>query len=251
MPKFFLLQNLLLGRRAVGRRIQGIFEGRGVAPAVALLMIPRLIVGDAIHPAPQVVVRSPRREVRDELGVPDDEILALTVANVRPEKGYDVLLEAARLTGVQGEAVRFVSVGRGELEGSLRAAAEGAGLGGRFQHLGTRTDIVRLMAGADVFVLPSHQEGLPVALMEAMSAGLPVVVTAVGGVPDIVSDGVQGLVVAPGRPDLLAAAVARLAADPSLRARLGEAAQLRSRDFDVARAVETIEAAYIRILKDR
>jgi glycosyltransferase involved in cell wall biosynthesis len=194
---------------------------------------------------------SPRHAVRAELGVPDDEILALTVANVRAEKGYDVLLEAARLTGVEGVAVRFVSVGRGELEGPLRSAADGPGLRGRFEHLGTRTDIVRLMAGADVFVLPSHQEGLPVALMEAMSAGLPVVVTAVGGVPDIVSDGVEGLVVAPGRPDLLAAAVARLASDPRLRARLGEAAQLRSQDFDVSRAVEAIEAAYTRILKER
>ncbi len=192
-----------------------------------------------------------RSTVRGELGVGDGEILVLTVANLRSEKGYDVLLEAARLTVAHGVPARFVSVGRGPLEGSLRRAAAAAGLDGRFELLGPRTDIVRLMAGADVFVLPSHQEGLPVALMEAMSAGLAVVVTAVGGVPGIVTDGVEGFVVTPGRPELLAQALERVASDPALRSRLGDAARVRSEDFDVARAVAVIEAAYSRILEDR
>jgi glycosyltransferase involved in cell wall biosynthesis len=84
-----------------------------------------------------------------------------------------------------------------------------------------------------------------------MSAGLAVVVTAVGGVPGIVTDGVEGLVVEPGRPELLAEAIATVATDESLRSRLGDAARVRSRDFDVARAVEVIEAAYTRMLKER
>ncbi len=192
-----------------------------------------------------------RTTVRGELGVLEGEILALTVANLRAEKGHDVLLEAARLTVAQGVPARFVSVGRGPLEGSLRRAADAAGLDGRFELLGPRTDIVRLMAGADVFVLPSHQEGLPVALMEAMSAGLPVVVTAVGGVPGIVTDGVEGLVVPPGRPELLAQALVLVMSDQPLRSRLAVAARARSEDFDVARAVAVIEAAYAKILEER
>jgi glycosyltransferase involved in cell wall biosynthesis len=192
-----------------------------------------------------------RRDVRAELGVADDEVLALTVANLRSEKGYDVLLETARLCMAAGSAVRFVSVGRGPLEAELMATARAAGLASRFLFLGTRTDTPRLMAGADVFVLPSHQEGLPVALMEAMSAGLPVVATTVGGVPDVVTDDVEGLLVPPGRPDLLAEAVQRVAGDAVLRGRLAEASSKRSEEFDVTNAARAIEAVYIELLAGR
>jgi glycosyltransferase involved in cell wall biosynthesis len=189
-----------------------------------------------------------RRSVRGELGVADDEVLALTVANLRSEKGYDVLLEAARLTRHAGTPVRFVSVGRGPLEADLAAEAEASGLGAQFQFLGTRTDTARLMAGADVFVLPSHQEGLPVALMEAMSAGLPVVATIVGGVPDVVTDGVEGLLVPPGRPDLLAEALGKVAHDPERRAEMARASLARSELFDVRSAARAIESVYDELL---
>jgi glycosyltransferase involved in cell wall biosynthesis len=192
-----------------------------------------------------------RRDVRFELGIADEEVLALTVANLRSEKGYDVLLETARLCLAAGAPVRFVSVGRGPLEPELTASAQAAGLDGHFAFLGTRTDTPRLMAGADVFVLPSHQEGLPVALMEAMSAGLPVVATIVGGVPDIVSDDVEGLLVSPGRPDLLAEALRRVAGDASMRARLGAASSTRSEAFDVRVAARAIESVYDEVLEAR
>jgi glycosyltransferase involved in cell wall biosynthesis len=192
-----------------------------------------------------------RGAVRHELAVPDDELIALTVANLRSEKGYDVLLAAARLVVADGAPVRFVSVGRGPLEGELTAAADAAGLAGHLLFLGTRTDTARLMAGADIFVLPSHQEGLPVALMEAMSAGLPVVATVVGGVPDVVTDGVEGLLVPPGRADRLAEAVSQVARDPALRARLAEASLARSEVFDVRRAARVIESVYTELLDAR
>ena len=143
---------------------------------------------------------STRQAVRAELGVPDTDVVALTVSNVRREKGYDVLLEAARRVAERGSPVRFVTAGRGDLDGELAAAAAEARATGRFTFLGTRTDTARLMTAADIFVLPSHQEGLPVVLMEAMSAGLAVVVTAVGGVPGIVTDGVEGFLVLPATP---------------------------------------------------
>jgi glycosyltransferase involved in cell wall biosynthesis len=192
-----------------------------------------------------------RHQLRAELGVADDDVVALTVANVRSEKGYDVLLEAARLSVVDGAPVRFVSVGRGPLGTEVAAAAQATDLAGHFTFLGSRTDTAQLLAGADIFVLPSHQEGLPVALMEAMSAGLPVVATIVGGVPDVVTDGVEGLLVPPQRPDLLAEAVGRVARDPSLRARLGAASLARSAVFDVRNASRAIEAVYAELLADR
>ncbi len=192
-----------------------------------------------------------RHEVRHELGIADDEVLALTVANLRSEKGYDVLLDAARLCVAAGTPLRFVSVGRGPLEPELAASARAGGLEGHFVFLGTRTDTARLMAGADVFVLPSHQEGLPVALMEAMSAGLPVVATIVGGVPDIVTDDVEGLLVPPGRPELLARALQRVADDAPLRARLAAASSTRSEGFDVRVAARAIESVYDELLGAR
>jgi glycosyltransferase involved in cell wall biosynthesis len=197
------------------------------------------------HPDQRDVMR---REVRAELAVGDDEVLALTVANLRSEKGYDVLLEAARLSVAAGAPVRFFSVGRGPLEAELAAAAHARGLDEHFVFLGTRTDTARLMAGADVLVLPSHQEGLPVALMEAMSAGLPVVATIVGGVPDVVTDDVEGLLVPPGRPDALADAVGRVAGDAALRSRLAAASLARSEVFDVRNAARAIEAVYTEVL---
>ena len=164
-----------------------------------------------------------RAEVRAELGVPDGDLVALTVANLRPEKGYDILLDAARLVVDRGLPVRFVSVGRG-LRGRRpwRSAAAASDLGDRFTFLGLRDDVLRLLVAADLFVLPSRQEGLPVVLMEATSVGMPIVATAVGGVPQVLTDGVDGLVVPPDSPGDLADAVGRLAADPGLRERLAE-----------------------------
>ena len=189
-----------------------------------------------------------RAEVRAELGLADCEVLALTVANLRSEKGYDVLVEAARRTAAAGAPVRFVSVGRGQLEPAVARAAEAPEAAGVLVFLGPRDDTARLMVGADLFVLPSHQEGLPVALMEAMSAGLPVVATTVGGVPGVVTDGEEGLLVAPGDPGALADAVAAVAGDAALRAAMAGASARRSEQFDVHRAARTIEAVYDELL---
>jgi len=185
-----------------------------------------------------------RAEVRGELGVPEGDTLVLTVANLRPEKGYDVLLEAARLVDGHHLPIRFAAVGRGPLERALRERHRALGLDQRFTFLGQRDDVLRLLVGSDVFLLASRQEGLPVVLMEATSVGMPIVATAVGGVPQVLTDGTDGLVVPPGDPVALAAATERLAADPGLRERLGRAARERSAMFDVAAACRQIEEIY-------
>ena len=190
-----------------------------------------------------------RAEVRSELGVSPEEILVIAVANLRVEKGYDVLLETARILADQGLPIRIASVGRGPLEVELNERHRALGLGDRFTFLGQRDDVLRLMVGSDVFVLASHHEGLPVSLMEAMSVGLPVVATAVGGVPQFVADSEEGLLVAPGRPDLLADALVRVCSDPELRRRLGQGARRKGTVFDVRSASAKIEDIYRRLVE--
>ena len=141
-----------------------------------------------------------RARVRSELGVDDDELLFMTVANLRPEKGYDVLLEAAKAIADCDLPIRIAAVGRGPLSAALRARHLDLGLGDRFQFLGQRDDVLQLLAGADAFVLASHHEGLPVALMEATSVGLPIVASRVGGIPQVLEDEVDALLVPPGDP---------------------------------------------------
>jgi glycosyltransferase involved in cell wall biosynthesis len=191
-----------------------------------------------------------RREVRDELGVREDDVLVLAVANLRPEKGYDILLEAARILLAGGAPVSFASVGYGPLADELNRIHSDLGLGDRFRFLGPRADVLRLMTAADVFTLPSRHEGLPVAVMEATSAGLPLVLSAVGEIPNLFTDGVDALLVPPGRADMLAIALERLIRNPTVREELGKAVLERSAMFDVTSAAHEVEDIYRRLLSE-
>ncbi len=192
-----------------------------------------------------------RAAVRDELGVADGELLAITVAGLRPEKGLDVLLDAARTTEDAGVPVHFAVAGTGACADDLTDQQERLGLTGRVTFLGHRTDALRLLVAADLMVLPSLQEGLPVVLMEGTCVGVPIVASAVGGVPQVLDDGVSGLLVPPGDAAGLAAAVGRVAADAGLRAHLADGSAAVGASFDVARAAGEIEDLYRRILADR
>jgi glycosyltransferase involved in cell wall biosynthesis len=188
--------------------------------------------------------RSERAAVRAELGFADSDIVVGTVANYRPQKGYPDLMVAAKTTLDIEPRLRFVAVGQGPLEAEVRAEHARLGLGDQFRLLGYRDDAVRILAGCDVFILASHYEGFPVALMEALALGLPVVATAVGGIPDGLTDGQEALLVPPRQPRLLADALLRLADDEALRAAMGAASYRRHSDFDIRRAVRRIEAVY-------
>lgn len=184
-----------------------------------------------------------RSEARARLGVGDGDVVVLTIANLRTEKALDVLLDAAAQVVGTDPTIRFAVVGQGPLESELRARHARLGLGDRVRLLGYVADAATLLRGADVFCLSSRFEGLPVAVMEAMTAGVPVVATAVGGIPEHV-DPTCGRLVDPGRPDLLAGALLEVAGDRELRGRLGAAAQRRSERFDAAGAVARIESVY-------
>lgn len=197
-----------------------------------------------IDPASVTTDTGDRQLTRARLGIAEDEVVSLTVANLRRNKDYPSLLEAARLATASEPRLRFLSVGQGPLKAELESMHAASGLGDRFTFLGFRRDIPALLAAADVLTLSSAHEGLPVAVMEAFAVGLPVVATAVGGVPQQVRDGVEGRVVPPGNPAALAGAIVALAQDPDLRATMAAAARARSADYDIRRAVREQERVY-------
>ncbi len=185
-----------------------------------------------------------RAGARAELGVAPDEVVFGTVANLRAQKDYPNLLATARLLRDRGVAVRILAVGQGPLEAEIRAEHARLDLGRAVEILGERSDAVRVMSACDGFVLASNNEGLPVALMEALALGLPVVATRVGGVPEAVTEGDDAVLVSPRDPDALASALAELAADPARRAAMGAAALADAARFDIRRTVARLEAVY-------
>ncbi|HEY9379553.1 MAG TPA: glycosyltransferase [Jiangellaceae bacterium] len=189
-------------------------------------------------------VLAEREAVRTELGVRDGEIAVGTVANYLAQKAYPDLFAAARIALDAEPTLRFVAVGQGPLEAEIRAEHDRLHLGERFTLLGYRPDAARVMAGCDVFTLASHYEGFPVALMEALALGRPVVVTAVGGVPDAVTDGREGFLVPASHPQQLADAILRLARDSELRGQMAEAAYQLGTAFDIRPAVQHMEKTY-------
>lgn len=190
-----------------------------------------------------------RARVRSELGLPDDELLVLAVGNLYPVKGHRTLVGAvARLTDLPLRWSVAIA-GRGDEEAGLRDLIASRGLGDRVRLLGLRTDVPDLLAAADVFVMPSLSEGLPLALLEAMSAGVPVVASAVGGIPTVIREGETGMLVPPSDADALAGALGRVLTDRALRTRIASAAGAEiPRRFGVEPMVDAYLAVYRRAL---
>ncbi len=180
-----------------------------------------------------------RAALRADLGAGAGDCVVIGVSRLVRHKGWPELLAAMEavpgaVLWVVGE--RLPSDHGQDLEPAFARAA--AVLGPRLRRLGYRHDVARLLAAADVFCLPSHFEGLPMSVIEAMLAGLPVVATDIRGPREQVVPGQTGLLVPPMQAAPLADALARLAADPALRARMGAAGRARALDrFDEAKVV--------------
>jgi glycosyltransferase involved in cell wall biosynthesis len=154
----------------------------------------------------------------------------------------------ARLAAAEPR-LHIAIAGRGELAATLERQAAAAGLGTRLHLLGLRQDVANVLAAADVFVLPSLSEGLPLALLEAMFAARPIVASAVGDVPVALAGGAAGLLVPPGDPLALADAIQRLLGQPFEARRLGTTAQARAAaEYDITRMVERYAALYQKLL---
>jgi glycosyltransferase involved in cell wall biosynthesis len=167
------------------------------------------------------------------------------VARLQPEKGVATFLEAAaRVSKVSPEA-RFLVVGDGPLREELLGLAKRVGVGDRVRFLGYRVDARALIGLLDVLVIPSLTEGSPLIVLEAMAAGIPVVASAVGGIPDQARHGEEGILVPPGDPSALANALGALLRDPAHARRLGETGRRRTEnEFSHETLVRRIEAVY-------
>lgn len=200
-------------------------------------------VHHGIDRAGLVAAAGDRDDARRRLGIDDDQVLVAHVANYRREKAHEVLIEAAAHLDAD-TPIRIVLVGQGQRQDEVAAILAAADLGDRVRILGFRDDVAAIVGASDALVLSSDHEGLPVAVMEALSLGVPVVSTAVGGIPEAVTDRVDGLLVPPRRPDLLAAALDELAGDAALRAELAAGAAASADRFDAAAVTRRIEDAY-------
>jgi len=168
-----------------------------------------------------------RGKIRRELGVPADVKVFVCVANLREAKGHDTLLKAASRLDEVNAAWCLWFVGDGPLRSKLEEQAERLGIQRQVYFLGRRNDVGDILADADIFVLASRWEGLPGAVMEAMAAGLPVVATRVGGLPEVVVDGETGILVTPEDSRALADAMKTLAVSSSLAREFGVAGRRR------------------------
>ena len=192
-----------------------------------------------------------RNELRAAVGVPADAPLACIIARLTEQKAHGVLLDAIA-ENADLASLHLLIVGDGDLRDVLRARAETLGLAARVHFLGARRDLGNLLQASDLFVMPSLWEGLPLSMVLAMGAKLPVVATRVAGIPEIVRDGQTGLLVPPGDKRALAAALARLSADPALRDSLGAAAAAFVRPrFGTDGYVASITDLYDRLLAEK
>ena len=166
--------------------------------------------------------------LREELRLTNGDQLVVAVGNVYPVKGHSFLLTALSLLGARFPRLHVAIAGRGELEVALQRRAAELQLEHRFHLLGLRSDVANVLAAADVFVLPSLSEGVPLALLEAMLAGRPVIASAVGDVPQVLDGGRAGVLVPPADAGAIAAALADLLSNPGKAHALGEAARTRA-----------------------
>jgi glycosyltransferase involved in cell wall biosynthesis len=187
-----------------------------------------------------------REETRAELwGVGGADVVVLAVGALVPRKGHSVLLEAARRLVQRGVEGRYVICGDGEERRSLEQRAAHLGLSSTVRFMGWRDDVPRVLAAADVVVLPSLHEGLGVAALEAMAAARPVIASRTGGLAEVVCPGRTGWLVEPGDASGLADALAAAIDDPDLRRCLGRAGQERvASEFSMARMARRNEELY-------
>ncbi len=189
------------------------------------------------------------RDVRGELGLSPDVGLVGAVGRLYPEKGYDDLIRAiALLKRDSTRPIVCVIAGFGPQRESLQALIDDLGVAEEVRLVGRRNDVPDVIRALDVAVLSSKREGSPLAVMEYMAGAAPIVATAVGGVPELIEDGVHGLLVAPGDPGALAGAIGRLIEDRPLAARLGAAAHERQlANYDLDAVVRRLEGLYVEL----
>ena len=192
------------------------------------------------HQSPSV-----REQLRHELGLPPNAFVISIIARMVPIKRHKLLLEAIPLTLSAYPDAWFLFVGDGELRPALEQRRRELGIESRCLFCGFRDDRERFYAASDLIVLTSRNEGLPVVIIEAFASGTPVVATRVGGVPELVADGVTGFLVEPEDPTALAEGLKRALADPAKTAAMGQAAQAKTlQSYSIDRLLGDLDRLY-------
>lgn len=182
---------------------------------------------------------------RHQLGLLPDDLVLVAVGRLAEIKNYRLLLEALARAIREAPTLKLIMVGDGPERSNLEATVARLGVSERVHLLGERADVGDWLALGDVFVLPSYYEGISIALLEAMAAGLPAVVTRVGGNPEVVADRESGLLVDSGDTEGFARALVVMFREPPLRKAMGQAARARvEKDFDLMKAVGRYEEIY-------
>lgn len=202
------------------------------------------VVRNGIHVPPHVDAGR-RQSLRRELGVGEDQVLIVGVGRLTPQKGFDMLLDALAHMPTPISTWHSAVAGAGECRGGLEDQIARLGLGGQVTLLGRLENVEGLLSAADIYCLPSRFEGLPLALLEAMAAGLPVVAFSIDGVADVVADGVHGRLAAQGSVSELSGCLAELIGDARIRQSMGRRARdLVAGQYGLSRTVDELEALY-------
>ena len=219
------------------------FIGEGIIPAAKLE-----VIHSGIDPSKFIsrLENKEKQALRDEIGLPAEQTVIINVASLTEKKGHKYLLKAVKELLAKGLSFSLVIVGSGELEEPLKRKVEEYGLAGSVYFLGRRDDVPLLLASADLFVLSSLWEGLPGVVLEAMASELPVISTNVGGVPELIEDGVNGYLVSPCDSLALADALEKLILNTAdTREKMGQEGKKRVYEkFNVTAMVNAYEKLY-------
>ena len=186
-----------------------------------------------------------KEQKRKEIGVSADDFVLLSVGELIPRKNHEVVIRALSVLKQLDKLnhIEYVICGRGAYEADLRKLAEGLDVADHVHFLGYRNDISEICNCADLFVFMSHQEGLPVALMEAMACGLPAVCSNIRGNTDLIEDGVTGLL-ANNTPEEVAQSISKMKSDTALRNRVASAALQKIKQFDLSSVEDEMSKIY-------
>jgi glycosyltransferase involved in cell wall biosynthesis len=196
------------------------------------------LIPNGIDLFPFVNPNGTRSSWRQKEGIPNDRILFIALGRLTPQKNHALLLESfSRLANLLPKADLLIA-GEGELRFKLERIIDEKGLNGRVALLGVRNDVAEILLASDIFVMSSDWEGNPLSVMEALSAGLPAISTAVGGVPELIVSGKTGLLVPSGDPEALSDAMLMIGSNERLISEMGHAARLASSTFSVKKMAE-------------
>jgi glycosyltransferase involved in cell wall biosynthesis len=212
--------------------------------------IPEVVIPNGI-PLPPVPAAADRAWARAEMEIDEHEVVVGIVARLAAQKAHEVLFDAIAKLVPTDPRLRLIVVGEGDRAAELKALASTLGIASRVRFTGLRRDVARLLPGFDVACLTSRYECAPLAVLEAMAAGVPVISTDCGAVRDMVTDGEEGYIVNVGDVDVLADRIAELAADPDLRKRMGNQGRIcverKFRIEDAAAAFQRLLMSLVRI----